>query len=79
MYGEFATAVAVHVGGAGPEVTSDPRYSFSPFVVLRGQLTIFSRRTNTNTRTIVQPGPLNPEIFTNNLPTVIDASGSLVH
>lgn len=70
LYREFATAVAVHAGGSGPEVTADARYQFSPFVVLRGSLTVFSRRNGNDTRTIVQPGPMNPEIFSNNQPVL---------
>lgn len=68
VYAEFVAALAVHVGGAGPEITGDPRFSFSPAVVLRGPVVAFSRRTGTDVRTIVQPGPLNPEVFSGSVP-----------
>ena len=56
------------MGGAGPEITADPRFTFSPAVVLRGPVVAFSRRTGTDVRTIVQPGPLNPEVFAGSAP-----------
>ena len=74
LFNEFAAALAVHVGGGGPEITTDLRFSFSSAVVLRGPTATYSRRTSTTKRNIVQPGPENPEIFAANQPT-LDATG----
>jgi hypothetical protein len=74
VYQEFATALAVHIGGGATEVTTDPHYAFSSQVVLRGLVQTYSRRTATNIRNIVQPGPLNPEVFNGSTPT-LDATG----
>ena len=74
VYQEFATALAVHIGGGATEVVTDPRYAFSSQVVLRGPVQTYSRRIITNVRNIVQPGPLNPEVFNGSTPT-LDATG----
>ena len=74
LFNEFATALAVHIGGGATEITGDPRYSFSSAVVLRGPTATYSRRANKTRRDIVQPGPENPEIFAANQPT-LDATG----
>jgi len=77
LYGEFATAVGIHAGGGGTEITTDPAYSFSGTVVLRGLTQTYSRRTagSKTTRFIGQPGPENPEIFVNNQPQTDPVSG----
>ncbi len=77
VYQEFATALAVHVGGGAAEAVSDPRYAFSSQLVLRGPVQTYSRRISTNIRNIVQPGPLNPEVFNGSQPA-FDASGNVV-
>ena len=74
VYQEFATALAVHIGGGATEVVTDPRYAFSSQVVLRGLVQTYSRRILTPVRNIVQPGPLNPELFNGGMPT-LDATG----
>ena len=74
LYLEFASAVAIHAGGTIPETSSDPRFTFSPSVILRGQTAAYSRRISANTRTIVQGGPENPEVFAGAQP-LIDANG----
>ena len=70
LFNEFAAALAVHAGGSGPEITTDPKFSFSSSVVLRGPTATYSRRNGITTRNIVQPGPENPEIFVNNQPSL---------
>lgn len=74
LYLEFASAVAIHAGGTIPEIASDPRFTFSPSVILRGPTPVYSRRISANTRTIVQGGPENPEVFAGAQP-LIDANG----
>ncbi len=69
LYSEWALATGIHAGGNGAALTSDPRYKYSSAEVLRGNITVISRRICCQTRTLVMPGPLAPEIFTNALPT----------
>ena len=78
VYQEFAAALAVHIGGGATEVVTDPRYAFSSFLVLRGPVQTFSRRIKTNIRNIVQPGPLNPEVFNGSQPA-LDGGGNPIH
>jgi len=77
LYQEFATALAVHAGGGAAEITTDPRFTFSSGLVLRGLTQTYSRRISTNVRNIVQPGPENPEVFNGNQPA-LDAGGNPV-
>jgi cobyrinic acid a,c-diamide synthase len=66
LYNEWATAVAAQSGG----VTTDPRYTFTSGIVLRGTVVITTRRSSPTTRTLVFGGPQPPESF--------DASGNLI-
>jgi hypothetical protein len=68
LYQEWALATALHTGGSTALLTSDPRYKYAQAEVLRGNITVISRRICCQTRTLVMPGPLAPEIFQNNLP-----------
>ena len=77
LYQEFATALAVHAGGGAAEITTDPRFTFSSALVLRGLTQTYSRRISTNVRNIVQPGPENPEVFSGNQP-VLDVNSNSV-
>jgi len=77
LYQEFATALAVHAGGGAAEITTDPRFTFSSGLVLRGLTQTYSRRISTHVRNIVQPGPENPEVFSGNQPA-LDANGNPV-
>ncbi len=65
LYQEWATAVAAQ----STNVTSDPRFSFNPAVVLRGPVTVTSRVKPSGSRVLNFAGPQPPEDFTNNPPT----------
>lgn len=70
LFREFTTAIAVHSGGSVAELSTDPAYHFDSSVILRGTVKTYSRRLPPyDVRTIVQPGPLDPETFVNNIPT----------
>ena len=65
LYREFAAAVATQSSAA-----AQTPYAFSSAIVLRGTVTVPSRRTAPlNVRTLVIGGPQPPETFAANLPT----------
>ncbi|MBV8601976.1 MAG: hypothetical protein JO359_10480, partial [Candidatus Eremiobacteraeota bacterium] len=66
LYNEFAIALAAQSTG----ITNDPRYSFSPQIVLRGPVQVtWVRSAPLNVRNLVYGGPQPPETF--------DGSGNL--
>ncbi len=63
LYQEWATAVAAQSTG----ITNDPRFSFNPALVLRGTITVTSRRPG-GLRPLTFAGPQHPEDSASNPP-----------
>lgn len=64
LYQEWGTAVAAQSTG----ITSDPRFSLNPAVLLRGAVTVTSRIKPSGSRVLNFAGPQPPENFSSNPP-----------